>query len=115
MNKKEMAENVVLEAPSIWLRPALQSGADWIACADRDVRDVFLNELEEGELLALPFRFEFWAMEHQLPPSGDWRSSVVELTGHAHPFYGGGPIASLALRMHLPEMSTHLTHETLVV
>ena len=38
----------------------------------------------------------------------------VELTGHAHPFYGDGPIASLALRMHLPEMSTHLTHETLV-
>ena len=77
LNKKEVAENVELEAPSIWLRPALQSGADWIACADQDVRDVFLNELEEGELLALPFLFEFWAMEHQLPPSGDWRSWVV--------------------------------------
>ena len=61
LNKKEVAENVELEAPSIWLRPALRSGADWIACADQDVRDVFLNELEEGELLALPFLFEFWA------------------------------------------------------
>jgi phage terminase large subunit-like protein len=77
LNKKEVAENVELEAPSIWLRPALQSGADWIACADQDVRDVFLNELEEGELLALPFLFEFWAMEHQLPSSGDRRSWVV--------------------------------------
>ena len=39
----------------------------------------------------------------------------VELTGHAHPFYGDGSIASLALRTHLPEMSMHLTHETLAV
>lgn len=26
---------------------------------------------------ALPFLFEFWAMSHQLPPPGDWRSWVV--------------------------------------
>ena len=26
---------------------------------------------------ALPFLFEFWAMSHQLPPAGDWRSWVV--------------------------------------
>ncbi len=36
-----------------------------------------MNELVEGELLALPFLFEFWAMEHQLPPAGDWRSWVI--------------------------------------
>jgi len=41
------------------------------------VRDGFLNELTEGECLALPFLFEFWAMEHQLPPGGDWRSWVI--------------------------------------
>lgn len=52
-------------------------GAGWIACEEPDVQDSFLNELEEGELLALPFLFEFWAMEHQLPPKGDWRSWVV--------------------------------------
>ncbi|MFK7754245.1 MAG: DNA-packaging protein [Sedimentitalea sp.] len=28
-------------------------------------------------LCALPFLFEFWAMEHQLPPEGDWRSWIV--------------------------------------
>ena len=27
--------------------------------------------------MALPFLFEFWAMEHQLPPEGDWRNWVV--------------------------------------
>ncbi len=36
-----------------------------------------MNELDEGELLALPFLFEFWAMDHQLPPEGDWRSWVI--------------------------------------
>jgi phage terminase large subunit-like protein len=28
-------------------------------------------------LLALPFMFDFWAMPHQLPPSGQWRSWVI--------------------------------------
>lgn len=27
--------------------------------------------------MALPFLFEFWALEHQLPPEGDWRSWVI--------------------------------------
>ena len=27
--------------------------------------------------MALPFLFEFWALPHQLPPAGDWRSWVV--------------------------------------
>ncbi|WP_240789575.1 DNA-packaging protein [Pseudooceanicola onchidii] len=27
--------------------------------------------------MALPFLFEFWAMDHQLPPEGDWRSWVI--------------------------------------
>ena len=27
--------------------------------------------------MALPFLFEFWAMPHQLPPEGDWRSWVI--------------------------------------
>ena len=36
-----------------------------------------MNNLTEGELLALPFLFEFWAMEHQLPPEGDWRTWVI--------------------------------------
>lgn len=41
------------------------------------IQEKFLNELDEGALLALPYLFEFWAMDHQLPPEGDWRSWVV--------------------------------------
>ncbi|WP_425501472.1 DNA-packaging protein [Roseobacter ponti] len=55
----------------------MRSGASWIGSAAREVQDSFLNELSEGELLALPYLFEFWAMEHQLPPDGDWRSWVI--------------------------------------
>lgn len=55
----------------------LTSGANWIGCADAAVQDRFLSELDEGELLALPFLFEFWAMPHQLPPEGAWRAWVI--------------------------------------
>ena len=27
--------------------------------------------------MALPYLFEFWAMEHQLPPEGDWRTWLI--------------------------------------
>nr|WP_322865503.1 terminase family protein [Aquicoccus sp. G2-2]MEA1112752.1 terminase family protein [Aquicoccus sp. G2-2] len=33
--------------------------------------------MSEAELLALPYLFEFWAMDHQLPPEGDWRTWVI--------------------------------------
>lgn len=48
-----------------------------IASAPHATQERFLNELSEGALLALPFLFEFWAMEHQLPPQGNWRSWVI--------------------------------------
>jgi len=55
----------------------LRSGASWIGCADVTVQHQFLDGLDEGELRALPHLFEFWAMAHQLPPEGDWRTWVV--------------------------------------
>lgn len=63
--------------PLIWTRLDLRSGADWVACAPAAVQEQFLNELGEGGLCALPFLFEFWALPHQLPPDGDWRSWVI--------------------------------------
>ncbi|MFP4327820.1 MAG: DNA-packaging protein [Paracoccaceae bacterium] len=36
-----------------------------------------MDELSPGELLALPYLFEFWALEHQLAPEGDWHAWVV--------------------------------------
>lgn len=48
-----------------------------LACAPQDVREAFLNDMSEGALLALPYLFEFWALDHQLPPQGDWRTWVI--------------------------------------
>ncbi|MFV2034012.1 MAG: DNA-packaging protein [Halocynthiibacter sp.] len=55
----------------------MRSGAVWLASEPRQVQETFLNDLSEGALLALPFLFEFWALDHQLPPEGDWRTWVV--------------------------------------
>ena len=49
----------------------------WVASEPREVQDQFLNDLDEGALLALPFLFEAWALDHQLPPEGDWRTWVI--------------------------------------
>lgn len=62
---------------STWNRPDLTFGANWVALGDATVQEQFLKSLTGGELLALPFLFEFWALEHQLPPEGDWRSWVI--------------------------------------
>jgi phage terminase large subunit-like protein len=62
---------------STLIQPDLRSGADWIACEPAEVQRQFLDDLTEAELLALPFMFDFWAMPHQLPPLGAWRSWVI--------------------------------------
>ena len=54
-----------------------RSGADWIACAPPTLRDEFLDGLSEGALCALPWLFDFWALDHQKPPRGAWRSWVI--------------------------------------
>ncbi|KEO59211.1 ATP-binding protein [Thioclava indica] len=57
--------------------PALRSGAAWLACATPKDVDAFLEGLDDNALLALPWIFEFWALPHQLPPSGAWKSWVI--------------------------------------
>ncbi|PZR00965.1 MAG: ATP-binding protein [Cereibacter sphaeroides] len=37
----------------------------------------FLAGLDENALLALPWMFTFWALPHQLPPEGAWRTWVI--------------------------------------
>ena len=71
--KKESSTNT----PSTLPRQNLRSAAAWIASEKPAARDAFLKSLTRGELLALPYLFEFWAMEHQMPPEGDWRSWVI--------------------------------------
>ncbi len=48
-----------------------------IASAPIAAQSEFLDGLSEEALLGLPYLFEFWAMEHQLPPGGDWRTWVI--------------------------------------
>lgn len=37
----------------------------------------FLDGLSDNAVAALPWLFEFWALPHQRPPSGDWSSWVM--------------------------------------
>ncbi|WP_103255785.1 DNA-packaging protein [Tabrizicola aquatica] len=39
--------------------------------------DEFLGGLSQNALLSLPWLFEFWALPHQLPPRGDWKTWVI--------------------------------------
>jgi len=41
------------------------------------VVDEFLGGLSDEALLALPWMFEFWALPHQLPPVGAWKTWVI--------------------------------------
>ncbi len=55
----------------------IKSGAAWIACAPVAIQERFLKSLTTPELRALPYLFEFWALDHQRPPEGDWRTWVI--------------------------------------
>ena len=55
----------------------MRSGAAWLACAGPEEVDAFLAGLTENALASLPWLFEFWALPHQLPPGGDWKSWVI--------------------------------------
>ena len=39
--------------------------------------DEFLAGLSDNALLSLPYLFEFWALAHQLPPEGAWKTWVI--------------------------------------
>ena len=55
----------------------LRSGAAWLASATPQEVDAFLGGLGDDALLALPWLFEFWALPHQLPPHGAWRTWII--------------------------------------
>ena len=55
----------------------MKSGAAWLASATPEQVDDFLSGLGENALLALPWMFEFWALPHQLPPEGAWKTWVI--------------------------------------
>ncbi len=51
--------------------------AGWLACAAPQEVQEFLDGLSPNALAALPYLWEVWAFEHQMPPEGDWRSWVI--------------------------------------
>lgn len=55
----------------------MRSGAAWLASATPEAVEDFLSGLSENALLSLPWMFEFWALPHQLPPDGVWRTWVI--------------------------------------
>jgi len=55
----------------------MKSGAVWLASATPEEIDGFLGGLSGNALLALPWIFEFWALPHQLPPGGAWKTWVI--------------------------------------
>ncbi|WP_235962596.1 DNA-packaging protein [Jannaschia marina] len=48
-----------------------------MASAATEVREAFIEALTDEEAAALPYLFDFWALEHQLPPEGNWRTWVI--------------------------------------
>ena len=48
-----------------------------IASAPRSQQKKFLKSLDDAALELLPYMFSFWAMPHQVPPEGDWRTWVI--------------------------------------
>ncbi|MFT5742245.1 MAG: phage terminase large subunit-like protein [Paracoccaceae bacterium] len=70
-------EVVCPETKSTLTPSDVRSGAALVALAPVAVQRDFLEGLSEAELLALPYLFAFWALDHQLPPAGDWRTWVV--------------------------------------
>jgi phage terminase large subunit-like protein len=57
--------------------PELKSGAAWLASATPEDVDEFLGSLSQNALLSLPWLFEFWALPHQLPPRGAWKTWII--------------------------------------
>ena len=55
----------------------VRSGAALVASVDAASRKAFLRDLSGAQLQALPYLFEFWALDHQLAPQGDWRTWVI--------------------------------------
>lgn len=55
----------------------MKSGAAWLASATQEEIDGFLGGLSENALLALPWIFDFWALPHQMPPEGAWKTWVI--------------------------------------
>ena len=60
----------------IWRPHGTKSPAEWLASLPVSEREGFLASLSDDTVAALPWIFRFWAMPHQVPPEGEWRTWV---------------------------------------
>jgi phage terminase large subunit-like protein len=58
-------------------RRGKRSPSGWLASETPETEAAFLDTLSENALASLAWIFEFWALPHQRPPEGDWRTWVV--------------------------------------
>ncbi len=63
--------------PSTLMPHGMRSGAAWLASVPPEEVDGFLAGLSDNALAALPWLFPFWALPHQMPPEGAWRTWVI--------------------------------------
>ena len=78
MKDGSFSKTVSLPTPlSTSTRSEVRSGAVSIASATEEAQLAFLKSLSNEALRGLPYLFEFWAMPHQVPPDGDWRTWVI--------------------------------------
>ena len=71
------SETTQTQKQSIMTPCEIRSGADLIASAKASWQRDFLAMLTPEQLVALPYLFDFWALPHQIAPSGDWRTWVI--------------------------------------
>ncbi len=62
---------------SIWPRHDGKSLSDLLCGLDKETVAAFLEDLSPNALLSLPWLFDIWALDHQRPPAGDWRTWVI--------------------------------------
>lgn len=65
------------QPPSTTMPSGMTLGADLITSGARGTQSDFIAELTNNELASLRYLFEFWALPHQCPPMGDWRTWVI--------------------------------------
>ena len=57
--------------------PVPRSVSGLLASLPQERTTEFIEALSHNALMALPWLFEHWAHDHQLPPEGDWDSWIV--------------------------------------
>jgi phage terminase large subunit-like protein len=77
MNGTQERPSTFSQATSTLMPSGTKSGAALLASVSVADQNDFLASLPDEIIRGLPYLFEFWALDHQLPPAGDWRTWVI--------------------------------------